>query len=227
MNINDELSRMLKDNGASLVGFSDISVTPAENRKGLPSAVTIACALEKDVVKSIQGAPTLIYYEEYKRKNALLNELGQKCADYLRHNGYKAEALPTTEVGIDKNLMTDFPHKTGAVLGGLGWIGKCALLITPQFGSAVRLTTVFTDLPADNSETMSSKCADCKECVINCPGKAVTGENWHQGIERKDIYNAFACRETALELSAKIGITNSICGICIASCPWTKKYLND
>ena len=200
---------------------------PQERRRGYGYAVTIACALDKDVVKSIQGAPTLIYFDEYNRKNALLNELGAKCAGYLKQAGYKAEALPTTEVGIDENLMTPFPHKTGAVLSGLGWIGKCALLITRQYGSAVRLTTVFTDMPAEKAQIQKNLCASCTECVDACPGHAITGKSWHESAERKELYDAFACKKAALEKAAMIGVRNTICGVCIASCPWTINYVNN
>lgn len=222
-----ELKAMLENSGASLVGFSDISGVPADNREGLPCAVTIVCALDRDAIKSIHDAPTDAYYEEYNRKNALLDELGQKCADFLRRAGFKAEPLPTTEVGIDCNLETPFPHKTGAVLSGLGWIGKCALLITKQFGSAHRLTTVFTDMPCENSELMNNFCGSCNECVTACPGNALTGINFEHGMSRCEVYDAFACQKTAYEQAAKIGVKNTICGLCIASCPWTIKYVNN
>lgn len=225
--IKSALTVMLKAGGASLVGFSDISGVPAENRKGLPCAVTIACALGKEAVGSIQNAPTDAYYEEYNRKNALLNELGQKCADFLKQSGYKAEPLPTTEVGIDEKLSTLFPHKTGAVLSGLGWIGKSALLVTKEFGSAHRLTTVFTDLPCENGELMKSLCGSCSECVTACPGNALTGQNFKHGMNRSEVYDAFACQKAAFEQAAKIGVRNTICGLCIASCPWTIKYVNN
>ena len=226
MDIKTKLTTMLKQHGASLVGFSDISGIEPQRRSGLTSAVTIACALDKEAVKGIKGAPTIDYYEEYKRKNELLDELGRRCADFLGENGYEAQALPATEVGIDENLETAFPHKTGAVLSALGWIGKCALLITPQYGSAVRLTSVFTSLPCENGEVMAERCGSCSECVDNCPGLAVTGENWSRGAQRSSIYDAFACQQAAREKAALIGIRNTICGICIASCPWTVRYVN-
>ena len=110
------LEKTLKKNGASLVGFSDVTSAAADKRFNLPSAVTILVALDKDVVRSIEGAPTRIYYEEYKRVNAMLDRLGAMCADWLRSAGYEAKALPTTEVKSNEQLVTDFPHKTGAIL---------------------------------------------------------------------------------------------------------------
>ena len=219
------LEKMLLNSGASKVGFSDVRSVAAKNRADLPVAVTILVALNKDVVRSIQGAPTRIYYEEYKRVNALLDRLGAKCADFLRDAGFAAKALPTTQAGIDKHLTTDFPHKSGAVLSGLGWIGKCALLITQEFGSAVRLTTVFTDMPVQNGAMMVSLCGRCTQCTQACPGGAITGKKWEYGMQRSELYDAVACQAAARAQGAKIGVKNTICGVCIASCPWTKWYL--
>jgi epoxyqueuosine reductase len=225
MNRMKALEKMLKSNGASLIGFSNVHSVPIETRAFLPSAVTIAVALDKEVVRSIQGAPTRIYYEEYKRVNELLDKLGAKCADYLKDAGYKAVALPTTEVKSNKALMTDFPHKTGAILSGMGWIGKCALLITKEFGSALRLTTVFTDMSVQNGEMMVSLCGRCTQCMDACPGNAVKGKKWEFGTPRRELYDAFACQAAARAQGEKIGVKNTVCGVCIASCPWTKWYL--
>ena len=225
MNKKSTLEKMLISNGASRVGFSDVRSVAARNRADLPVAVTILVALRKDVVQTIQGAPTRVYYEEYKRVNALLDNLGAKCADFLRDAGFEAKALTTTQVISNEALETDFPHKTGAILSGMGWIGKCALLITKEFGSAVRLTTVFTDMPAANGEMMVSLCGRCTQCMDACPGNAITGKKWEYGMQRSELYDACACQAAARAQGATIGVKNTICGVCIASCPWTKWYL--
>jgi len=219
------LEKKLKSSGASLVGFSDVTTVAADKRFNLPSAVTIVAALDKDVVRSIDDAPTYMYYEEYKRVNALLDNLGAMCADFLQRAGYKAKALPTTEVKSNEDLVTDFPHKTGAILSGLGWIGKCALLITKEFGSAVRLTTVFTNMPIKNGDAMVSLCGRCTQCMDACPAGAVKGKKWEYGMQREELYDAFVCRQAAYKQGEKIGVKNTICGVCVASCPWTKWYL--
>jgi hypothetical protein len=39
------------------------------------------------------------------------------------------------------------------------------------------------------------------------------------------FFDVWACKDAALEQSVKkTGISRTICGICIAACPWTKKY---
>ncbi len=129
-----------------------------------------------------------------------------------------------TDVGIDDStLSTRLPHKTTATRAGLGWIGKCALLVTEEFGPAVRLTTVLTDAELRVGEPVTaSRCGQCMDCVQACPGRAPSGREWEAGISRDSFFDAFACRRTAREMAAKIGLDESVCGMCIAACPWTK-----
>ena len=105
----------------------------------------------------------LVYPCVQNRADILLKALGQHLIEHY------------------VNLGTPLPHKTVATRAGLGWIGKCALLVTKQFGSAIRLTSVLTDV--------------------------------------------YICCDTALARSKSIGIETTICGRCIAVCPFTQKYL--
>ena len=69
-------------------------------------------------------------------------------------------------------------------------------------------------------------CDQCGACADVCPGHAVTGHDWQVGIPRESLYDFSACRETALDFEKKRKVVHdSICGMCIAACPWTKKYL--
>jgi epoxyqueuosine reductase len=59
-----------------------------------------------------------------------------------------------------------------------------------------------------------------------CPGHAISGINWQAGIPRESLYDAYACRETAREFErVRKVVHDNICGMCIVTCPWTKKYL--
>lgn len=90
------------------------------------------------------------------------------------------------------------PHKTVAVCAGIGWIGKSALLVTPEFGSAVRLTSVLTDAPLTVDKIIEkSPCEKCNVCKEACPAHAIVGNVWRQGVERDYIVNVLKCRETA------------------------------
>ena len=214
--------------GASKVGFADLSITPSEQRNGRMYGISIGLKLNKRIVSGVSNGPTVEYNEEYHRVNAQLNEIGLKTALYINSLGYAAEAQITTEVSVRKDNITDIlPHKTVATLGGMGWIGKNALLITPEFGSAVRLSAIYTDMPLDVAKPVTkSNCGGCRICVEACPASAMTGHNWVREKEREYIYDSHKCRTMAVELCRRAGIDNTICGICINVCPYTQRYLS-
>jgi epoxyqueuosine reductase QueG len=200
---------------------------PEEVREGLPSGVSFAVALNPRIVAGIERGPSVEYYREYQRVNALLDRLGEAAAALLRERGHRAVALAATNVGVDApTLSTRLPHKTVATRAGLGWIGKCALLVTEALGSAIRIASVLTDaeLPVGTPVDTSS-CGDCTVCVDLCPGNAASGTNWSAGMARESFLDAHACRRVARELAARTGIDETLCGLCIAVCPWTKGHL--
>jgi epoxyqueuosine reductase len=226
MTLADDIRGFLETGGAGLVGFADLSVLPAAVRFDLPGAVAFAVALAPDVVAGIEGGPTRRYYDEYRRANALLGELSLSLAGLLRQRGFRAVSSAATNEGIDPaTLSTLLPQKTVATLAGLGWIGKCALLVTEPFGSAVRLNRVLTDAPLPAAAPgKRSRCGDCRACVDACPASAPTGEPWEPGRPRDEFFDARACRRGALAIARlRTGIEDTFCGICIAVCPWTRK----
>lgn len=225
--LNDELLSFLNSRGASLVGFADLSEIAAEARDGFPFGISIAIALNPQIMSDVKEGPTAAYYAEYKRLNSLLDDLGQKTVQFLKDKGYKALARPATFAEDRTNLAAKLPHKTVATRAGLGWIGKCNLLVTKKFGSALRFTTVLTDAPLVAAKPVNeSLCLHCTHCIDACPAHAHTGAVWQPGMPREALYDAFKCRDTARGLSLKsFGEPVSLCGLCIVACPWTKKYL--
>jgi epoxyqueuosine reductase len=225
--LNEEITGWLMSQGASIVGFADLKEIDSKARDGFPYGISIAIALNPRIMSAIKKGPTRAYYDEYVRVNDKLDNLGQAAVVWLQEKGYQAQACPATFEEDRANLAAKLPHKTVATRAGLGWLGKCALLITKRFGSALRLTTVLTDAPVDaGKEVNDSLCGHCTHCIDACPARAHTGELWQPGMPREALYNAFKCREMARGLSKKsFGEEVSICGLCIVACPWTKKYL--
>ena len=221
------LTQMLIAERASLIGYADLRLLPASVRQGLPTGVSIAVALNAEVIGGIRQGPNRRYHTEYKRANALLARLGDSVSRVLQDAGFEAVACAPTDAGIDwDSLRTALPHKTVATLAGLGWIGKCALLVTEGYGSAVRLTSVLTDAPLPvGVPTEASRCGDCDVCVRACPGGAPSGRHWHRQGERLTFFDAFACEAAARAAAERAGIDAVICGICIAACPWTTRYI--
>jgi epoxyqueuosine reductase QueG len=108
----------------------------------------------------------------------------------------------------------------------LGWIGRCAVVVTEAYGSAIRLTTVLTDAPLPVGTPLDeARCGRCRTCVDRCPARAVTGQEWELGLPREALFDAFACRDTAKRLAEGRGLSYNLCGRCIALCSKTEGYL--
>jgi len=213
--------------GASLVGFADLRGVAPFPFSRWPNAVSIAVALDPTVVAGLQDGPTPEYYEEYERVNCLLNEIAAKSADFISSLGYRAEPFPATIVDksqgdeYERTLRVAFQHKTAGTRAGLGWIGKSALLVTPQFGPRVRLATVFTDMPLDVGQPVTAgRCGDCGACLARCPAGAIKGQEWQVGLPREELIDASVCRAKAKQLLLeRVGVEDSVCGVCMSVCP--------
>jgi epoxyqueuosine reductase QueG len=222
-----ELRSTLLSAGAALVGFADMRQVPAESRYDLPRAVSIAVALDPVIVAAIRNGPTEDYVGEYYRRNEQLARLGQLATSLIEAQGYRALTWPPSQAGVDDStLSTVLPHKTAATRSGMGWIGRCAAVVTVAFGSAIRLTTVLTDAPLPVGTPLDeSHCGSCRVCADRCPAQAVSGQEWSLGMERNQLLDAFACRETAKRLGEARDLSYHICGRCIALCSKTEAYL--
>lgn len=227
MALADELKSFLFSSGASLVGFANLLEISPDIRDYLPFGISIGVALDTSVVSGISEGPTREYHEDYLRVNRILEGISKSTIYHLGDKGYTAKVLPVT-IGEDiKTLSTRLPHKTIATRAGIGWIGKCALLVTEEYGSAIRLVSVLTNAPITTDRPINtSRCGDCTVCVDICPAQSLTGKNWEMGVPRDSLVDVFKCRSKARDLTMKsFGISVSICGRCIVACPWTQKYI--
>jgi epoxyqueuosine reductase len=226
--LGSQIKRALLNRGASLVGFADLIEIPADVRHSMRFAISIAVALDPSVIAEVRSGPTREYCSEYRRANALLSDLAKFAANMIKNHGFQAIPKEPTHVGIDpRTHSTILPHKTIATRAGLGWIGKCALLVTEEYGCAIRINTILTDVPLEMARPVDhSRCGDCLVCVDSCPGRAPSGKEWGVNVHRDSFFDAFACASAARECAvASIGVDDTICGICVSVCPWTLKYV--
>ncbi len=224
----DMLKKKLIANGASLVGFADLGSMDDRPFNNYPFAISIAVALDPEIVLQIAEGPTVQYCGEYERVNLVLNKIADYTVELIHSLGYTASTLSATDRKYVEGafLTSIFSHKKAATISGLGWIGKNDLLITKEFGSAVRFNTVFTNMPLFTGKPIQrSFCGNCHACAKACPANAPFGVLWNTGISREELLDIHTCYSQAKELSEEIGVEPIICGICIAACPWTKKYI--
>lgn len=222
--IQQKLKSVLIAQGASLVGFADLRPVW---KGSLKTGVSVALPLPREVVRPLPNGPVPRYYDAYCRLNGRLDRIVTAGAEYLKAEGYHAFAQTAGAVNELEDYRTELPHKTVATRSGLGWIGKCALLVTPEYGSAVRLSSILTDAPVRCGVPIAqSRCGSCTACADVCPGKAVSGKVWSAGVDRNDFFNPYACRKAARALAReRIQREITLCGRCIAACPYTKRYL--
>ncbi|HWP95318.1 MAG TPA: GNAT family N-acetyltransferase [Syntrophomonadaceae bacterium] len=227
MTLSERLKTELKAAGASLVGLADLRGLSADQRKGFNYGISIAVAIESGVINGIGNGPTKEYFDEYIRLNRLLDSLDIKAAELIKDSGFNALPLTRANVNIDyQNHSTILPHKTVATRAGLGWIGKCALLVTEKYGSAIRISSVLTDAPLEVGKAINqSHCGQCNICVSNCPAEALSGDLWSVGMKREVFYDGLSCRKNAIERTWNISQGETHCGLCILVCPKTRSYI--
>lgn len=222
-----EIRERLIEKGASIVGFADLKDIPKNQREGYRYGISIAVALNPFIIAEIENGPTKDYYDEYVRVNKLLDQLDEYAAEIIKQHGFKALPKVKKTITTDETILrTTLPHKTVATRAGIGWIGKCALLVTKEFGSAVRLSSVLTDAELDVGLPIDEgQCGTCNTCKNLCPSSAVLGTNWKVNMDRDSYFAAFKCRDEGRRRSDKLGVEERVCGKCILVCPWTQKYL--
>jgi epoxyqueuosine reductase len=142
-------------------------------------------------------------------------------AEFIRNLGYRA--LP---MGNDSALSIPL-----AVDAGLGELGRNGLLITPQYGSCVRLCKVLTDMPLQADRPISfgigEVCKACRKCAEACeveaistapePSYEIVCRSNNTGIRRWAVHHD-KCYSFWVENGAS-------CSTCIAACPYTQRAL--
>ena len=230
MNLEEENSReieeFLKSKGAEVVGFA--SLEGIKNvTKEYPNSILIGIPIEKEALKTIYTDDQSKYVESMKSLALKLNDIVLEGEYYIKENmNYNALAMSRERVAKDfEGLASKIPHKTTGTRSGLGWIGRCALLISPQYGAALRLSTILTDMPIKVGTPIDdSLCDDCTDCQDACPVDAINEVKWDSRKEREEYFDAEKCFEFIKE-GMKRTHGKSLCAKCGLACPYTKEYL--
>jgi epoxyqueuosine reductase len=135
----------------------------------------------------------------------------------LQKEGFHSLPVPASQVLDEKGWYGAITHKAVARMAGLGWQGKNLLLITPQYGSRVRLVTVLTEAPLTAGTPLKNRCGNCMLCRDACPAGAIKGVNTVDHYEdRGEALHFERCMERLTTEYAKLPhIGAAICGICI------------
>jgi ferredoxin len=173
------------------------------------NAINIAVGIDPSLIKA---GPVLPMISAVMRVYTKLATISMTLAGYIRALGYPARAHM-----ISNYQVLCIPL---AIDAGMGELGRHGLMMTKELGSCLKLTTVTTDLPLVYDSLIDigvdEFCQDCKICAESCPGGAIPrgGKKIVRGVEKWTI-NPESCYRVWNE-------TGTDCGVCVASCPWTK-----
>ncbi len=239
MELKAKLKKMAENMGADFFGVANLS--PAQQAidkywekatAQFPRAVSFGIALPHEIVDQqpnrFSSNVALNYnHHAYNVINQRLDHIASRISSVIQKEGKRSLPIPATqEVIYNEELYGIFSHKMAARLAGLGWIGKCCLLVTPQVGPRVRWGSVLTDASLKaTKKPMKDGCGDCQECVDICPTKAFTGEPFREQDSREIRYDAHKCDKylTKLEKTSALGV----CGMCLYVCPYGRNKISN
>jgi epoxyqueuosine reductase QueG len=172
--------------------------------------ISIGFRLSDPIIDGIVDRPTLIYKHHYKVANYMLDRAAAAIHSYITLKGCRALPIPASQVLDWEKNLGHLSHKAVAVQAGLGWIGRSALFVHPEHRARLRLATVLTDMPLEAGKPLENVgCGDCTACIEACPAGAIS----EQGYDRD------RCAAKLKEFSKLPGIGQSICGVCVKTCP--------
>ncbi len=215
------LKELANSLGADLVGFCELSNTPVKELPTHKYAISLGVKLADAVLKTIDGAPSFVYFQHYRTANALLDQIAFRLAREIEKSGYSALPIAASQsLGKNNPYRGVLPHKSVAVLSGLGFVGKSGLFLSSDYGSKVRLATVITDMPLSNElPVIENGCGECTLCEKACPAGAIFGALPTTDGARN--FDAEKCSKYMKEHFQDVG-RGSVCGVCIKVCPKNK-----
>ena len=182
-----DLRKQIKDvalsNGADLVGIVNVTDLPEHKDRIfriIPHAQSVVVIAARHSLASIRSAnnqmaqfDTIHTYNECARS-------AHSVSRFLESKRFPSVAVPAF-IPIDmqdpgKGMRGEICWRRAGVRAGLGSYGENGLLVTKEFGSAIRISGVVTvaELDAD-SPLEEDVCNHCGQCVSACPVGALSG----------------------------------------------------
>jgi epoxyqueuosine reductase len=185
----------------------------------IPEAKSVVVVLDNyyDGAADPGPAPRVARYARGEDYHRVTRARMEPLADYLRSRG-----ATVAHTFADSGPV---PERALALRAGLGWIGKNTMLIRPGAGSFFFIGTIFTDLPLDHDDSVSTDhCGHCTRCLDACPTAAL--------IE-PGLLDATRCI-SYLTIEQKGPIPSPLaeqldgwvfgCDICNEVCPWNQRF---
>jgi len=159
-------------------------------------------------------------YRKLIRKR--LGQMAKRINQYLEDHPDLREAFPA----FQSRAFTDSApilERALAQRGGLGWIGKNCMLITPKAGSWFFLGEIYLNLPLPVDAPFNrDHCGQCSACHTACPTDAFVANGV---LDAKRCISYLTIEHKGpVDEDLRPGLGNRIygCDDCLAVCPWNK-----
>ena len=178
--------------------------------RNLTTAIALGVQLSDGVLEDITDHPTRLYLHHYRQTNYFLDRNAWELSRLIEEMGATAMAIAASQTIDWINQRGHLSHKEVARRAGLGWIGRNNLLVTPEYGSRIRLVTILTDLPLPPDQPMVKDCGDCRKCIELCPAGAIA--------EEPSEFDHIKCYEQLGQFKKGLNLGHYICGVCVKAC---------
>ena len=174
------------------------------------TAIVIGIRMDYDLIQHAPDFPVLLATAKGYANGAWV---AAQLTNYLNFMGYSAHAH------YDANYLLQCVPV--AVDSGMGELSRAGFLITKEFGLALRLAVVTTNMDLDHDKPVDigvqSFCDTCKICAEACPiGAIPDGDKVVVNGTRRWKLDAEKCYRYWHTVGTD-------CGLCMASCPWSKQ----
>ncbi|EKO39084.1 MAG: putative Fe-S protein [Solidesulfovibrio magneticus str. Maddingley MBC34] len=249
-----DLRQLCLEAGADDVGFVDIGRPALDHERNdilaaYPRTRTIICLVIRLNPENMRSQARHISSDEFHHATGAVATVGRTILRRLNALGVRGAIEPADfpmDMGRFPGKIWYVSHKIMAVEGGLGHMGLNRLVIHPQFGSCIRMTSLLIDTPLDvyGSPLEQSLCDRCGLCLSVCPVGAIKRnapfdfmacmthayrDNFAGFMDMLDsllrspdmdaFRQRFSDRETASMWQSLMYKMNYRCGYCMAVCP--------
>lgn len=223
----EDIIKFAASHGADITGFASVDRWPQYDEippdfwptSLWPLARTVIVMGIQMPLPIVDTTPSILHRETYETCNRDLDSLAFGLTRFLNKKGHPSMFFPRDGYGSIKNIIEKpyaaFSHTFAAKYAGLGTVSRSHNLLTPEFGSRVRLVSVFTAAEIEPDQVMEKDlCINCKLCAKCCPAEVLKEETGTEGYYFK--LDAVGCARWHEELTRRRAYP---CGICTKVCP--------
>jgi epoxyqueuosine reductase QueG len=194
----EKLDEFARGAGADILGIANIErfdELPAEKHPKtifpeVKSVIVLGRRITRGTLRGVEEGTQFYHYSLFGNEwidNRFTSLMTFQVSEFIEDNGWEAVPLPNLppEVPplgfavkpgqVEPNVMLDFDD--AAVRAGVGEIGYCNVLLTPEFGPRQRIQMILTDAEIEPTPLLEKEiCPRSPEFKEFCPLGAFVGE---------------------------------------------------